>query len=156
MEEAIEDLIRKVTDGQETVFDLTKKLDGDVTVSIGKRTLQPEPPKEKEIARAKARCHEFADIKAFAAYLEREGDASTLVLADVGSRTISAVLSDADDEDREVVTMKAMEHPLFTPWGAMLNKPIPVIDFSLFVMRNRRAVVEPEGRELALTFQQIS
>lgn len=157
MAESIAELIRKVTDGEETVFDLLRSEDGTAhEVKISKRTLQPEAVVEKAVARAKARDHVFNDIEAFGNYLSREtAEETAVVLADVNSRTITAVLDEATNTDRETITLKALEHPLFTPWGRLLNCPIPVIDFSLFVMKHRRSVVEPDGRELAMVFQQV-
>lgn len=157
---SVEHLIRKIPDGQETIFDLLDEGGESVRkIEITRRKLQPELPlsmPEQEIARAKARSHVFNDIVAFSEYLNREAsDISSLVLADVNSRTITAVLDEDQEGDREMVTLRAVEHPLFTPWGRMLGEAVSVVDFALFVMQHRRAVVVPDGRELAHTFSQV-
>ena len=123
---------------------------------MSRRVLQPEQPVEPEIARAPARHHEFHDVEAFAAYIEREGtEGHCLVLADTDSREIIAVLDEGTEGDRESVHMKALVHPLFAPWAELLDKPIPVISFALFCMRHRRSILEPDGRELAMTMSQV-
>jgi hypothetical protein len=164
--EEIERLIRKLDDGRETVFDMMDEIiqddDGEQVgvrkIMIGSRQLQPEQPQympEPPLARALARSHTFHDVHTFASYLEQNGDESTLVLADVKRRCVTAVLSENDQEDRELVTLVAVEHPLWTPWGELLDRDIPVLEFALHCMRQRRAIVEPDARELALTFSQV-
>lgn len=156
----VSDLLRQLREGDETVFDVRDVVgtDGEAgkRLMIGTRKLQPEHPVEREIARAQARNHVFNDLDAFAAYLNREAEKEqSVILADVDSRTIGAVLNEADEYDREIVTLQAVEHPLFTPWSELFERPIPVLEFALFVMKNRRAVVEPDGRELAMIFSQV-
>ncbi|MCC7334411.1 MAG: hypothetical protein IT422_04925 [Pirellulaceae bacterium] len=156
----IEHLLRNVPEGNETVFDLLDQGGASVkTIEVKRRKLQPEPPippVEAELARAQARSHIFNDIGTFAGYLKREASPSgATILADVSSRLITAVLDENDDTDNEQVTMRAIEHPLFSPWGSLLERAVGVIEFSLFCMKYRRAIIEPEGRELALTFSQV-
>jgi hypothetical protein len=156
----IEHLLRRVPEGEETIFDLLAEGGDKVkTIEIKRRKLQPELPQqlpEPEIARCRARNHVFNDIDTFAGFLNREAEnEGSVVLADVDERTITAVLDENDESDNEQVTLRAIEHPLFTPWGRLLNQAIPVIDFSLFVMQHRRAVIDPDGRELAMLFSQV-
>ena len=155
--EEISDLLRKVTEGQETIFDLLDESDEVVkTIEVRRRAVQPEQPVERAIERAKARNHVFHDAETFGHYLARESsESASIVLADTQERVITAVLDEGNERDRETVSLQAMEHPLFAPWSRLLNNPIGVVDFALFVMRHRRAVVEPNGRELAFTFSQI-
>lgn len=160
-------LIRKVQEGQETVFDLLNDEDGDKKIVVTHQRLSPQLPEvipEPPIARAHARCHRFHDVDTFAAYVKRESETqgtTPLILADVDSRTIKAVLDDQPADmhdgvyDREIVDLAAVEHPLFTPWAALLDRPAPVLEFALFCMRNRRAIVDPDGRELAMVFSQV-
>jgi len=156
----IEHLLRRVPEGEETIFDLLDEGGDKVkTIEIKRRKLQPELPQqlpEADIARNKARNHVFNDIDTFAGFLNREAEKlSSVVLADVDERIIAAVLDESDPLDQELVTLRAIEHPLFTPWGRLLNQAIPVIDFALFVMQHRRAVIDPDGRELAMLFSQV-
>lgn len=153
----VSDVLRKLVPGKETVFDVKEMVDDDgefQRVSIGMRDLEPIV-KQKDIDRAKARCHTFHSIQAFTGYLLSEGNESTLVLADVDAGKIACVLSEDDEEDREEIYFQAKLHPLFAPWRALLGNAIPVLDFALFVMKYRSAVLEPNGRELALMFTQI-
>lgn len=157
--DGIGELIRKVAEGKETVFDLSTDLEGTRKIAISHRELAPELPQAMpvaDIARAKARSHVFNDVGAFAKYLSRCAvEDNSLILADVNQQVIVAVLDESHQTDREQVTLKAVQHPLFTPWSGLLNRPLKVMDFSLFIMQNRRAITEPDGRELALIFQQI-
>lgn len=151
----VSELLRKVTEGNETILDVNAQ--GGLKVS--QRKLQPEVPEymdEPPIARANARDHVFHDVDAFCEYLKVEGSKdSTLVLADAKSRTVTAILDENSETDREIIRLNAIEHPLFTPWGGMLDRACPVLDFAMHCMKHRRAVIEPDGKELALTFSQL-
>lgn len=151
----VSELLRKVTSGNETVLDV----DGHGGMEVRSRVLQPEVPEympEPPIARADARNHVFHDVGAFCEYLQVEGSKDgTLVLADAKARTVTAILDENDESDREIVTLHAIEHPLFTPWGNLLDRPVPVLEFAMHAMKHRRAVIEPDGKELALTFSQL-
>lgn len=158
MSAELKDVLRQVIEGHETVFDLTKSTEDVKRIEIVRQQLAPQLPMqmpEPEIARAKARSHVFNDIDAFSDYLNRNADDSnSLVLADVNSRTITAVLNEGDETDREQVTLKAIEHPLFTPWAKLLSSPTNAVAFALFIMEHRRAL-GPEGREIAMIFSQV-
>ena len=156
----IQHLIRQIPEGQETIFDFVGEGGESVKkVEVSRRVLQPEVPElpvEMPIARAKKRCHTFNDIDTFADYLIREASADrSIILADVDRREIIAVLDETNPLDREQVRLKAIEHPLFTPWSEVIQESIPVLDFALFIMQHRRAVTDPDGRELALLFSQV-
>ena len=115
----LEHLIRHVPTGQETVIDLMKVGGESVkTIEIRRRKLQPELPSQlpqEDIARAQARNHVFNDIETFADYLCREAHSeNSVILADVDKRSITAVLNEGLETDREYVTLQAIEHPLFT------------------------------------------
>jgi hypothetical protein len=159
MSSEIKDLIRQVVEGQESIFDLSKSTDDVKRIEITRQQLPapiPQQMPEAAVARAKARSHVFNDVEAFSDYLNRWADKdASVVLADVESQKIVAVLNEDDPQDREIITLEAIEHPLFTPWAALLEKPIPVIQFALFIMQNRRAVLTPDGRELAMVFSQV-
>lgn len=156
MSETLDELLRTVQAGRETVFDFLDEDDEPIRrIEIARRDLQPEILPEPPIARAEARNHVFHDLEAFCEYVTRESDAHCLVLADVNSREIVAVLNETQETDRESVTLKAVEHPLFAPWSQLLDTPISVVGFALFCMKHRRAVVDPDGRELAMTFSQV-
>jgi hypothetical protein len=154
----VSDVLRKLTSGKETLFDVQDCVDelGDFSrISIGLRDLEPIH-NEREIARADARSHVFQSLKAFCLYLSRESKLEhSVVLADVSSSKITAVLDEDEEGDRETISFSATPHPLFAPWAALLNKPIRVLDFALHVMQHRSSVLEPDGRELALMFSQI-
>lgn len=156
IEDTVANLIRKVTAGNETVFDLRQ--DGEVRrVEITNRQLKPELRiEEAPLARDPARSYVFHDLDSFSLFCNRECDiSSAVVLADVDAQIITAVLDDRSGFEREVVSFVAKIHPLFAPWLAMLNKPIPVLEFALFAQRYRRSILVPNGRDLAMMFAHI-
>lgn len=156
--EVVEKLLRRIVPGKETVFDVASDLDDDGVgnrLEVGMRDLPPLPI-EPVIAGAKARDHVFHSLSHFGEYVSRESVGERcVVLADVDSRTIRAVLNEDDEWDRESIEFQAKTHPMFAPWEALIGKAIPVLEFALHVMQHRNAVAEPDGRELALMFSQI-
>lgn len=152
--------LRNIEEGRETVMDVIREVGEDgqpiTRVMFGKRALQPEPKLESAVAMAKARDHEFHSIKAFSEYLGREcSSIDSVILADVFADRMTAVLDEDIETDRECVSFLASVHPLFAPWKDLIGKAIPVLQFALFVMQNRSAISEPDGRELAMIFSQI-
>jgi hypothetical protein len=73
----------------------------------------------------------------------------------VDNRVITAVIDESDETDREMVTLEAKFHPQFEPWRLLLDKPTRVKGFALHCMKHRRSVIDPDGRELALTMSQV-
>lgn len=156
IESDIAKLIRKVESGSETVFDI--KQEGDVRrVEIIRRKANPEMRTvEAPLARDPARAYIFHDLNSFSEFCNRECDVHhSVILADVDSQKITAVIEMGLDNGREVVAFEAKIHPLFAPWMALLNKAIPVLDFALFAQRYRRSIVAPNGRDVAMMFSQI-
>jgi hypothetical protein len=157
--DTIGDLLRKVSDGHETVFDLSEEADGGTRISIERRQLQPERiviDEDLPLARDPARAHVFHDIAALGEYCNRWAiDKQSLALACYDSQIISVILDESLASGRETVTFQAKIHPLFAPWAAMLDRPQDVIDFSVFAQKYRRSIVKPDGREVALLFSQI-
>jgi hypothetical protein len=159
MLDSVATLLRRATEGSETVFDI-KEEDGIRRVEIIRREAAPELPELRReplpLDRPQRRNHIFHDHLSFAAYVAREAKGEdSLILADASSEVIRAVLRESYTEQPEFVLMKPTIHPMFEPWLAILDKRIPVLQFGLFCARNRSTIVEPPGRQVALTFQQI-
>jgi hypothetical protein len=156
IEDNVSKLLRKVASGSETVFDI--KQEGDVRrVEIIRRQVKPEMRTvEAPIARDQARAYVFHDLDSFSDFCNRECDINhSVILADVDAQKITAVLDSTLPTGREVIAFEAKIHPLFAPWMALLNRPIPVLEFALFAQRYRRSIVAPNGRDLAMMFSQI-
>lgn len=157
--ENIGDLLRKVSDGHETIFDVANSPDGGKKITIERRQLQPERIVSEEdlpIARDPARAHTFNDIASFGQYCRREAlEGHSIGLACYKSQTITVVLDESMDAGRESIEFKAEIHPLFAPWAAMLDRAQDVIAFSVFAQKYRRSIVKPDGREVAMIFSQI-
>ena len=53
------------------------------------------------------------------------------------------------------VTMKPQVHPLWKPWADIAGTTVALEKFAQFVAQNRRAIVKPDGKEIALTLSQV-
>lgn len=157
--DSLEALITLAPENTATVFDLLAEGGESVkTIEVKRRTLQPEPPNEKEVARAKARAHQFHSAEEFAAYIKRESsvEESAVVLGDVDSKMVVCVLSEDSPSDRESISFLAKQHPLFDEWEKLLkSEELEVLEFAKFCQKNRRTIVQPDGRELAMIFSQV-
>lgn len=159
-----QNLLTELVQGQETALTVTKELEPDVSFEgrrliIEQRALNPEAPPRPEFTPAEKRRHVFHDVPGFVRYLKKYGDGFTVLYADVPCETIHAVLSEASplrEGGAEILQMKPQPHPLFVPWQNLLShSSVPLDQFVDFLLQNRRAVVKPEGRELALLFSQV-
>jgi len=161
----IEQFIRSVQVGQENAIEIAKTVGEDgaekTTIALQNRVLQPEPPKAPERAESPKRAHEFYGLTGFNAYLVKYKTEDTVVLADVTSEQISAVIDDKADRGVEIVEFTPPISPLFKPWADMLDLAIPLTALAEFIMTHRRSVTDADGvvgeagRELALLFRQV-
>ena len=168
----LHDLLRRVTRGQETALDVIRKTLGEgpdarerLELVITERAVQAEPPAEPPRWASRPRRHQFSDAEGFADYLHRYGGANTVVLANPKATTIHAVLDETATNGFEIVTMQPQVHPAMSPWALLLDPPmpdsqgsrsrLPLHAFLDFLAINRKAIVEPDGRELALTLGQV-
>jgi energy-converting hydrogenase Eha subunit C len=107
-------------------------------------------------AESPRRGHRFFEIETFGAYLKVYGCAGTVLFANPASGVIEAVLDDTAKGGFEVCTFTPMPHPSWLPWEALLSKGVlPLAGFADFVQDNRRAIIEPLGRELAMMLSQV-
>jgi hypothetical protein len=157
--DSLEALITLAPENTATVFDLLAEGGESVkTIEVKRRTLQPEPPNEREVARAKARAHQFHSAVEYAEYIKRESvEIDAVVLGDVDSKAVVCVLDEGNSEDRETISFLAKQHPLFDEWEKLLKaEEHDVLDFAKFCQKNRRTIMKPDGRELALLFSQVT
>lgn len=152
---SIADLIRKVTDGAETVMDIGLDAAGNQTVRFGQRKLQPELPTMVR-SESPPRAHVFHTPQSVVEYVETYGCGTTVILLDVPAMRGCVVLDEARDEQFECLPFEPIKHPLFAEWAAILGKRMDVLQFAEFVMGHRRQVVHPDGRDVALTFSQLT
>jgi hypothetical protein len=106
-----------------------------------------------------ARSHVFHSVAGFAAYLQANKTDHTLVMADLATGLITAVLDDRAATGFELIRLKPAEFPAFTMLKALLNRSMSIPTFANLVMRNRRVLCgddEETARQLALTMQQIT
>ena len=150
--ETVQELLTKTPVGETTVLDMVKDLDGKPGLVITHRREPPLVPTRRESPR---REHTFFDVEGFGSYLNVYGCANSVMFADPEAARISAVLDETAETQFEVVSFAAQIHPLWAPWAALLNGPTDLGSFLDVVANNRRAVVEPDGRELVLMLSQV-
>lgn len=150
----VADILRRVTEGQETVFDIEVDEHGSRTILFGQRKLQPELPTPTR-QESPPRAHGFNTPDALISYVEKYGDFNTLILLDVPKLRGDVILNEKADEQFELLSFAPIEHPLFAEWRAVLGKRMDVLAFAEFVMGHRRQVVQPDGREAAMVFSQL-
>jgi hypothetical protein len=154
-------LIRQAKAGHETILDIARDTlpDGQkkISLAIGNRKLNNEQPPDPVKAPSPRRAHTFHDVLGFADYINKYGSETTVVLADPEQEIMQAVINEKADRGFEVLTFKPLSHPLFEPWEQLLENaaPSPIRAFVDFVARNRRTIIEPDGRELLLLMSQI-
>ena len=160
----LDDFMREVANGDENTIDVSEKiLDADGndtgstrtrTISLQNRALQPEQPVALPKCDSLRHSHAFGDPEVFAAFLEKFGE-DPIVLADVDAVEIGAIVNSTAADGFEVVTMKPTLHPNLKRWARMFDQVHDARDFSTFIMRHRRQIVETDAREMAATFGQI-
>jgi len=158
----IAEFLRSVAVGDENAIEIVEAIagaDGDVkerktTLAMVNRQVRPEPLDMPKRMESPKQAHTFSDVDGFVAFLNKYGK-SPVVLADVPENLIDASLDPVTPDGFEVVILRPVYHPLILPWVGMFDDPIEATDFAAFVMRHRRSIVEPDGREVALTFAQI-
>jgi hypothetical protein len=161
------DFIRQVVKGEENGIEVVQQVatgpDGapikHTVLALQNRKLQPEPPEAPQRAESPRRAHVFHDAAGLAAYLKQYRTGHTTLLADITSLSIRVVLDESAAQGVETLLLIPQIHPLFKPWKSLLEiserQPVPLAQFAAFIMQNRRAVKEPDGKDLALTFSQV-
>lgn len=156
MEKALHDMLTRVVKGEQTTFDLVKDLEGGGNkLVVEQRILNPEEPRKPQRAETESRAHRFFSAKGFIAYLEDYGSKGTVIYADSKRRMLHAVLNESDAGGVEIVTLEPQVHPRWEPWDKMLDETMPLAAFVDFLRNNRRAINDPDGRELLLTLSQV-
>lgn len=169
----LKDLLRSVVPGQETAIDVSRELLGDdgkdgrrIVLAVQQRRLNAEPTPDPIREPSPRRTHEFFDVDGFTQYLKKFGGESTVILADPIRQRVSAVLDERAERGFEVLVFSPLVHPLFAPWakalgsseagpGGPASTQMPLKEFLRFVAENRRQIVAPEGRALALLLSQV-
>ncbi len=150
---SLEDAIRNLTKGNETVFDIIREIGADgvpkARVELTEKVVEPEK------ARSPKRAHEFFSVDGFRDYLKTYAGDKCVVLADPGTDRMAAVLDDTAERGFEIVTYNPDLHPLYRPWAELFGNAVRVGDFAAFLAEHRKSVTEPDGRDLLLSMRQI-
>lgn len=148
-------LIRNFEEGTETVFDVKESVDGG-KLSVERRRLRPEPPELPPLARAGVANHCFHTIDSVVAYVSEFKSEHTVIIADALTNEAAITLDELVNEDNQTTLVyRPAFHPVFAMWRKFFGVPQPVLDFAMFAMENRRQIVIPDGRELALLLTQL-
>lgn len=156
----ISEFLRGIGNGRETVFDLSKQMeDGKeaTVIKLSYRELSPEVRPAPIRSESPSRNHEFHDCDTFIKWLILNGTPSSVVLGNVGKLAFHCVVDESQREGFEMVSFVPQIHPLWKPWEELVvGRAMEVLAFARFAMERRRQVVEPDGRELALMFSQLT
>lgn len=156
---------------QQTLVDVARKMVGDkeaMSFTVTHKTVNPEPPVMPPRKESPRRNHTINDIEGFAKYIEEYKTEKTVILVDIESRKARAILNEEASHGFEIINFEPVIHPLFHPWSVMMLSDIkddsPALKevvglrasaFANFIQTNRRAIVEPDGQELARLLAQI-
>ena len=67
---------------------------------------------------------------------------------------MQAILDETSETGFELVTLQAVQHPLFTPWSALFSgEPISIKEFAEFVACNRRGDFRTQRRRPRLVLR---
>lgn len=152
------DLLRKPQEGYSTTIEVAQAIGGKKggSLEIVRRQLQPEPPQPPERSESRKRAHEFYAVSGFLAYLAKFGSTGTVVFADTAKRCVQAVLNENSKQGKEVVALRPQVHPRWQPWRDLIGQRLAMESFLGHVRQNRKAVVEPDGRQLIFQLSQIT
>jgi len=159
----LETFLRSIGDLQEGTIDIARKTLGDgkesLQVSLGRRNLLGEAPRDPVKLPSPRRCHKFNDIEGFAEYLAKYGGENTVVFVDVTQSRMQAVMDEKSERGFEVVEFTPAIHPVFRPWLDLImgdeKGQVPMRDFVAFIAQNRRCISEPNGKVLLAMVSQV-
>lgn len=166
----VEQLVETAEPGIRTTLALADALDADGKKAgrrliIERHRMIDDPPRAPERAATERREHVFASVGTFIDYLTKYRTPDTVVLASVGGHdndgneqavVMTATLDEKAAHGVEVVECIPRLHPMFAPWHGMLGRRVTLADFLVFIRANRKAVVEPDGREFVRALSQVT
>ena len=145
------ELLNAMHDNKEHTIAFAKK------ITDGKENVEVTFKKEEQVPmryESEARCHNFHDAEVLGDYLKKYGGKHTVVLCNVGQMSIQCILDESAKNGTEVITMTPKYHPLVAPFTGMATMFV-MKEFAAWVMRNRRLITEPNGKDLAMMLSQI-
>ena len=155
--ESIKKFIEEVGEGQANVLKVAEKLlsDGakEVTCQLERRKQMPERMESR------ARAHVFHEAAGFIAYLKDNKTANCVVLADVASVRVAAVLNDNAENGYEVIVLEPKRHPEFSLLeDTLLDQEMDAKRFAKMVLRNRGVIAgdAKDAKQLALLMSQVT
>lgn len=155
MDTILKDFLEKVGEGQSNVLNVIRQMSPkgeQAELVLTKKQVMPDrmesPP----------RCHAFYEVEGFVGYLEKNKTKDTIIMADVKSSVIVAILDEKNKFGFEMIYLRPTRTPEFTLLSKMLDQEFPIERFASLAMRNRRVLGENEeaGRDFAMLMQQIT
>jgi len=159
--DAVQDLITRISDSQQTVMDVvTTQDEAGNTIKkliVEKRKVAAEDPRPLVKEESKPRSHIFYNVKGFVDFLTKYGKDTTVVFSNPNEGRVQAVLDDRLDRGgTEIVTFEPLIHPRWATWAQLLAvRRVALAQFADFLGWNRRAIIEPDGRDLMLMLSQV-
>lgn len=154
----VNDILGRIGPGKQTLVKVAQEMVGDekkISFVVENRLAQAELPKPPVKQESPRRAHEFYDAKGFAAYLLKYKTDDTVVLVNVEKQQICGILNEKAENGFETITLQPMVHPLFAPWLRLMGAKLELPAFCDFLTQNRRAVINPESKELILMLSQV-
>lgn len=153
-------LLENVQIGRQNALKIVEGFGGDEgtkALIIESRALQPEPPMIPVRRESPRRSHLFHEVNGFAEYLKKYGSSDTVIYGNPELGIVDAVINELDTDGFERVQFRPMLHPLWRPWENLLSQTpkLPLDTFVDFIIRNRRVIDEPDGKELVMLFSQM-
>lgn len=156
----INKILGNINPQNKTLLDVAQEMLGDekhIVFTVRNQQMQPDPVKLPPRKESPRRCHTFHDATGFAAYISKYKTEDTVIMANIPNEVIEATLDEKAKYGFETVTLEPITHPLFMPWVPVIDKRenMEIGAFADFLTVNRRAIAEPEGKELIAILSQI-
>jgi len=152
--DALQSLITVFPEGETTAFELAELASGGKELRIT-RTENKLAPIEPVRVETPARAHTTHTATGLLTYLQQYGGKNTVVYVDFTKRQAFAVLDEHAEGGIEIIQLRPQIHPRFMPWFKMIGNSVPMPDFVDFIRRNRKTIIEPNGRALILQISQL-
>lgn len=144
----VENLIANIPQ-KPTVFDLVDGLGGK-SLTVQEKVAEPLRQESQR------RSHVFHDVAGFVAYVSKYGGDNIVVLCDAMQGRVVATLDEKATKGVEFIQFVPPLHPLWAPWETLLKGGTqPLRSFVEFCALNRKAIHEPDGRDLVILFSQV-
>ncbi len=153
IEHEVKGILEAISEDRTTI-DVAKALleDGKERVSLVVR----QEPVVRERLESGPRAHRIDTWMGVVAYVEKYHTENTVIFADARAERALVVIDERAATGVETLTFQPQVDAEFTPWADLIAVgEIAAPDLATFIRANRRTIVDPDGKELALLFSQM-